>query len=162
TIRLDVSSADDPQALLLKALNAADIDDAVVRLIYRLRADQLVQIDTSALQTALAIAHTYSIHPELVSQLAHPRLPELGVGNTIAPVEALAAYLDNHPHLSDLKNDMLQAAQALLTADAEPWSSSDPSPLGNVSEAGASGEFATAPWDEEPIPEPTESQLRLL
>src|ERR687886_331873 len=77
TIEVDVSGAADPQAALLKAIGKKDIKDAVVRLIYKLRSEQLDLIDNAALHNALTTAHTYTIQPELVSQLARPRIPEL-------------------------------------------------------------------------------------
>lgn len=62
----------------------------------------------------LKSAHSYTIRPELVSQLARPRLPELGVGNTLEPIEALQAYLDNKEDLQDISQEMLEAAESLL------------------------------------------------
>jgi exonuclease SbcD len=119
TIKVDLSDAEDPQTLLLGAIQSEAIDDAVVRLIYQLRSEQLDQIDNAPLHQALSSAHTYTIHVELVSQLARPRLPELGTGSGIAPLDALKTYLVNQPHLADLATEMLDAAQALLTADPD-------------------------------------------
>jgi len=116
TIRVDLSKADAPQAVLLKAIASENIQDAVVRLIYQLRSEQLDQVDNTVLQQVLATAHTYNIHAELVSQLARPRLPELGTGHHLAPVDALKAYIANQPHLEDIATDMVKVAQALLVA----------------------------------------------
>lgn len=115
TIRVDISAEEDPQATLIQAIEAEVIQDAVVRLIYQLRSEQLDQIEANAIHQALASAHTYTIHAELVSQLARPRLPELGTGQTIDPIEALKTYITNQPHLSDIAVDLLETAQALLT-----------------------------------------------
>ncbi|NEQ28679.1 MAG: hypothetical protein F6K28_58890 [Microcoleus sp. SIO2G3] len=49
TLRIDVSTADDPQTALMAAIASESIQDTVVRLIYQVRADQLPQIDNSAL-----------------------------------------------------------------------------------------------------------------
>ena len=124
TIDVDVSSSDDPQALLLKAISKKDIKDAVVRLIYKLRSEQLDEIDTASIHQALSEAHTYSIQAELVSQLARPRLPELGSSASIDPMEALKTYLDNREDLKDISGYMLEAAQRLLAAEEEAWSNS--------------------------------------
>lgn len=128
TIRVDVSSSETPQADLVRAIQAAPIQDAVVRLIYQIRSDQLEQIDSNALHQVLAPVHTYTIQAELVSQLARPRLPELGTGHSVDPIEALRTYLDNQPHLSDLSGEIVQAALALLTQDL-PFQSRSPNPL---------------------------------
>jgi exonuclease SbcD len=119
TIRVDLSTAEDPQQTLLAAIQTESIEESVVRLVYQLRSDQLDQIDNAALHKSLSTAHTYTIHPELVSQLARPRLPELGTGATLDPLEALKTYLVHQPYLADLSGEMLLAAQTLLATDAE-------------------------------------------
>lgn len=119
TIQIDLSQAEDPQALLLQSIPPEILEDAVVRLIYQLRSEQIDQIDSAVLHQALSLAHSYTIHPELVSQLARPRLPELGVGNRMDPLEALKTYLSNRDDLQEIGAEMLQAAEALLHTDEE-------------------------------------------
>lgn len=127
TISVDLSEQEDPQAALLKTLEATPIQDAVVRLLYQLRSDQLDLIDNTALHEVLSVAHSYTIQPELVSQLARPRLPELGVGTSIAPLEALKTYLCNREDLKEIEADLLAAAQTLLIHEDEVWQgASDP------------------------------------
>ncbi|MEH2303237.1 MAG: exonuclease SbcCD subunit D [Nostoc sp.] len=121
TIEVDVSKADDPQAVLMKAIAKYDIQDAVVRLIYKLRSEQMDLIDSSSLHTALSTAHTYTIQAELVSQLARPRIPELSASSSIDPMEALKTYLNNREDLKDIATSMLEAAQKLLADDVEVW-----------------------------------------
>jgi hypothetical protein len=50
----------------MQAIAASPIQDAVVRLIYRLRPDQVDAIDTAVLHQALAIAHSYTMQPHLI------------------------------------------------------------------------------------------------
>lgn len=114
TIELDLTTADHPEAKLLKALRPEIIQDAVVRLIYYFRADQLDHISTTKLHDALALAHTYTIQSELISQQSRARLPELDVGRQLDPLEALQTYLTNREDLKDIEADILQAAQGLL------------------------------------------------
>ncbi|WP_373526380.1 exonuclease subunit SbcD [Nostoc sp.] len=121
TIEVDVSKADDPQAVLMKAIAKYDIQDVVVRLIYKLRSEQMDLIDSSSLHTALSPAHTYTIQAELISQLARPRIPELSASSSIDPMEALKTYLNNREDLKDIAASMLDAAQKLLTDDVEVW-----------------------------------------
>ena len=116
TIKIDISSKEDPQQAILDAIKQHEIEDAVVRLIYKLRSEQLELISNLALDKALKTAHSYTIRPELVSQLARPRLPELGVGNTLDPLEALQAYLNNRDYLQDIAEDMLETAQGLMNS----------------------------------------------
>ncbi|HYX13302.1 MAG TPA: exonuclease SbcCD subunit D [Nostoc sp.] len=121
TIEVDVSKADDPQAVLMKAIAKYDIQDAVVRLIYKLRSEQMDLIDSSSLHTALSPAHTYTIQAELVSQLARPRIPELTASSSIDPMEALKTYLNNREDLKDIATSMMDAAHKLLADDVEVW-----------------------------------------
>jgi DNA repair protein SbcD/Mre11 len=114
TIEIDVSQAEDPLEAVLEAIAKQDITEKVVRLIYKLRSEQLDLLNTSALDRALQSAHSHSIRPELISQLARPRLPELGVGNTLNPLEALTTYLNNREDLKDIQKELLEAAEGLL------------------------------------------------
>jgi DNA repair protein SbcD/Mre11 len=117
TIEVDLTTQDDPQNALLQSLRPETIQDAVVRLIYHLRSDQLDLIDNTILHEALSHAHSYTIHPELVSQLARPRLPELGIGREIDPLDALRTYLSDREELRDIASAMLEAAQSLLSQE---------------------------------------------
>ena len=151
TLRVDLSEAEDPQSVLLRAIDSEAIADAVVRLVYQLRSDQLSQIDSAALHEALNTAHTYTIHAELVSQLARPRLPELGAGGSMAPIEALQAYLNNQPNLQDIAREMLEVAQSLMLKEQATWLGAAEVDLAEDTEAG----------DRFPV-ESVEAQLRLL
>lgn len=121
TIEVDVSEKEDPHEALIKAIAKKDLDEAVVRLIYKIRSEQIELIDMSSVNEALKSAHTYGIRAELISQLARPRLPELGLGNTLDPLEALKTYLNNREDLRDLVDEMLDAAQNLLNKQEEIW-----------------------------------------
>lgn len=121
TVEVDLTDAEDPEAQLLKALSPDQITDAIVRLIYYLRAEQLDQIQSTTLQTALSIAHSYTIQAEVISQTSRLRLPELDVANQLDPLEALQAYLTNREDLQDIQTDILNAAQGLLSEEAIEW-----------------------------------------
>jgi exonuclease SbcD len=117
TIEIDLSKQDDPQKVLLKGIAKYDIQDNVVRLIYKLKSEQLDLIDNSSLHQALSTAHTYTIQAELVSQLAKPRIPELSASSSIDPMEALKTYLNNREDLQEIMPSMLEAAHNLLADD---------------------------------------------
>jgi exonuclease SbcD len=117
TIEIDLSKQDDPQKVLLKGIAKYDIQDNVVRLIYKLKSEQLDLIDNSSLHQALSIAHTYTIQAELVSQLAKPRIPELSASSSIDPMSALKTYLNNREDLQEIMPSMLEAAHNLLADD---------------------------------------------
>ncbi|AFW96582.1 MULTISPECIES: exonuclease subunit SbcD [Nostocales] len=117
TIEIDLSKQDDPQKALLKGIAKYDIQDNVVRLIYKLKSEQLDLIDNSSLHQALSVAHTYTIQAELVSQLAKPRIPELSASSSIDPMSALKTYLNNREDLQEIMPSMLEAAHNLLADD---------------------------------------------
>ncbi|MGD1898409.1 MAG: exonuclease subunit SbcD [Phormidesmis sp.] len=117
TLVVDLTSDEQPQTALLKAIEAEDIEEKVIRLIYKLRADQSEEIDNALVSEALSAAHSYTVQPEFVSQLSRPRLPELGVDNSLSPMSALQAYLDNREDLSAITPDIIEAAHGLLNQD---------------------------------------------
>lgn len=152
TIEMDVSEATDPQSALIKAIGKKKIQDAVVRLIYKLRSEQLDLIDNTAIHQSLSDAHSYTIRPELVSQLARPRLPELGVGSTINPMDALCTYLENRQDLKDISKEMMEAAHRLIAGEDDSWL--DPAEI----EAVQLSQNQSSPQ----MGENTNTQLRLL
>ncbi len=150
TIEVDVSKQEDPQTAILKAIAKHDITDAVVRLIYKLRSEQLDLIDTPALHQALKSAHTYTVQPELISQLARPRVPELSAYNSIDPMEALQKYLNNREDLKDISQLMLEAAQNLMSTADDNW------------DEPANNDNKTSPEDRENPVAAIDLQLKLL
>jgi exonuclease SbcD len=149
TLRLNLCEVDHPQDRLLDAIAQAPIADAVVRLIYQIHPDQLDAIDGTAIHTALAPAHTYTIHPELVSQLARPRLPDLRSDRSLDPLDVLETYIASRDDLRELGPDMMAAALGLLNDDEPDWAELDPDLV-----------------ESHPVPEtheePAAAQLRLL
>lgn len=117
TIKVDISQADNPQADLIKAIEKKTIESTVVRVNYQIRSEQLELINNTVVHEALKTAHSYTIRPEIISQLSRPRLPELGIGKSLDPIEALKTYLDNQKDIKDIRNDMLEAAQLLLNQE---------------------------------------------
>ncbi len=115
TMEVDVTQSDDPQAKLLKAIAKGKIDQAIARLIYKVRAEQLALIDDRILHEAMAIAHNYALIPEVVSQNPRSRMPELSTAEALDPMTALKTYLSTREDLKNLEPEMLLAAQELLS-----------------------------------------------
>jgi exonuclease SbcD len=149
TLRVDLSESADPLADLLKAIDPAKVTDAVVRVIYRVRAEQLHQIELASVRDRLDVAHTYNLQAELVSQLARPRLPDMDA-SSLDPLVALEAYLGERSDLRGIAADMIEAARDLLGYASPILEVELPEP--SISE------------EIEPEPDPTERsrQLRLL
>lgn len=117
TVQVDVTEASDPQAALLKAIAAANITDAITRLIYRFRLDQIAQIDDRTLHEALAIAHNYTIIPEAIDQAKRARLPDLSTAEALDPISALQAYLSTREDLRNSEPALMLAARELMGED---------------------------------------------
>lgn len=114
TLKIDVSEAENPEETILKKIKKAEIKDAVVRLIYKLRSEQIESVNLKILREALNDAHQIAIQAELISQLSRPRLPELGVGQSLNPLNALEAYLNNREDLRDIAEAMQSKAEELF------------------------------------------------
>ncbi|MGF1459926.1 MAG: exonuclease subunit SbcD [Leptolyngbyaceae cyanobacterium] len=114
TIKVDLTDRNRPQAALLRAIAKYEVEDAVVRLIYSVRPDQMDEIDHAQLYDALVAAHTYTIHPQMMTPKSRSRLPELTPGQGLDPLAALQTYLENREDLAELAADMTAAAQALV------------------------------------------------
>lgn len=151
TIQVDLTQSETPQDTLLQAIAHTDITEAVVRCLYRLRSDQVDQIDSAALGIALAAAHTYTIQAQVDSATPRHRLPELGTDSTLDPLAALSTYLDRRPDVAELKEAMLTAA-TLLVAEADDLTL-------DFSPDGARLDHEAAPAD---LATTTAQQLRLL
>ncbi|ANV91277.1 exonuclease subunit SbcD [Picosynechococcus sp. PCC 8807] len=115
TIKIDVSDVDEPETAILNEIAQVSITDTVVRLIYKIRPEQTELIDQRALRKALKAAHQASIQAELVSQLSRPRLPELGIGQSLDPMNALDTYLTNREDLQDIALAMRETATELMS-----------------------------------------------
>lgn len=133
TVKVNLTQSSVPQATLLEAIEKHPIQDAVVRVMFNLHAEQVNSIDHGALCEALATAHTYTINPQVVMQKGRSRLPELAAGNHLSVLETLQAYLANREDLEELADDMLAAAKALMSE--APFEQSEKAPSSTVSEA---------------------------
>jgi len=115
TIKVDLTKSKDPLGDLVNAIKAHNIQDAIVRLIYEIRLEQSDQITAKFLDNLLKEAHHYSIKPDLMNHKSIQRLPELGVGSHITPLDALEKYINSQEEYKDIAKDILEAAQSLLS-----------------------------------------------
>ncbi|XFA74050.1 exonuclease subunit SbcD [Thermosynechococcaceae cyanobacterium Okahandja] len=120
TLRVDLTAIEgNPQTALLEAIAHHPTADAVVRLIYQLRSDQLSQINLGQLQQALASAHSVSFLPQLVNTQPSARFPSIALEQALDPDHALHLYLDHHPDLEPLRQELLNALHSLQPAEPE-------------------------------------------
>ena len=119
TIKVDVSQSIDPQKTLIDNIKKKPIAEAIVRLNYQIRSEQLELVNVSSIHKILASSHSYTICPEIINEISRVRLPELGFGKSLDPIEALKTYLDNRNDIKDITNDMLETAYSLLNEKDE-------------------------------------------
>ncbi|ELR96745.1 exonuclease subunit SbcD [Gloeocapsa sp. PCC 73106] len=119
TIEVDVSKSPEPEQKLLSAIAKYNITDTVVRLVYKMRREQIEEISTGKIAKALQSAHQFTICPELVSPSTLPRIPEFKISNSLDPLQALTTYIDKCEHLQDIATEMIEAAKLLLNGDFE-------------------------------------------
>ncbi len=112
TLRLDLTTTPEPTATTLAAIEAAAITDAVVRLIYTLRADQ--QLDLKAIQAALSAASHFRL-----SGTVHTPIRQTTIAIDSTPLQALERYLHHRPDLAGLETAMLAAAATLVPDTAD-------------------------------------------
>ncbi|MEN9217082.1 MAG: exonuclease subunit SbcD [Gloeomargarita sp. HHBFW_bins_162] len=122
TIRVDLIYSPDPQKKLLSEIADAPIDDAIVRVIYRIKSDQVAQINEAQIRSALASAHSLSIQAELVNEQPRQRVTQVDLNQVLDPMTVLEQYVDETEGLQPLKADLLLAAQALLNGTEPEWS----------------------------------------
>ncbi|GAB4210791.1 MAG: exonuclease subunit SbcD [Synechococcales cyanobacterium] len=126
TVRLDLSTlpAGSPalNQTVTHALRVAQPEATILRLIYRLRPDQLESLDEHAIHTALQSTFSYSLHPEVISP-QRLRLPHL---DSRDPWQALADYLQTRPDLAPLHHDLLTVAATLIPSALRPEESPTP------------------------------------
>lgn len=147
TIDLDVTQSDTPQSHLLAALDPSHLHSAIVRLVYRLKPSQLEQIDNHGLKQALSNAHSFTIQPQLVSQLTRPRIPNLGINTSTDPIAALHTYLHHREDLQDIAQELISTAQQLLHQDGW-WNDQPPEQvkfLNTLQSQGELGQELTTP-----------------
>lgn len=117
TIEVNLCEVDEANDVLLKTIANHKVEDAIVRLNYQLRSEQIAIIEENAIHQALTSAHRYFIESEIIATTARSRLPELQ-DSRMPPMDALKAYLQNREDLRELETPMLEAAQALIANEA--------------------------------------------
>ena len=114
TIKANVSQSTNPQKTLIDTIRKKPIKEAIVRLNYQVRSEQLELIDISSIHEILKHSHSYTICPEILSEISRIRLPELGFGKSLDPIEALKTYLKEKNDIKDITDELLEAAHQLL------------------------------------------------
>ena len=110
-LQVDARDAEDPTALLLEAIEDADLTDAVVRVRYRVREEQSAQVDAARLRDALSAADTIAAIERTVDPAERKR--RTVVTRESGLEEAVRRYVGQHDELSGMEEDLVEAALAL-------------------------------------------------
>jgi exonuclease SbcD len=114
TIAVEVAEDEDPTTAILEAIGKHTLTDAIVRVIYDLSADRTDTVDPKAVKKALESAFMVaSIARKPKTQVNQRRA---SISEDMGIAEALHAYVQNHPELEGLEEN-LQSYGASLEAE---------------------------------------------
>jgi exonuclease SbcD len=118
TVRVDVREQEDPTAAVLAAIDPARVQDAVVRLLVTLRADQQAQLHERDIEAALGSASSYALARQVESE-SRARLGETAL-ETLTPLELVEQYFRSRGESGARLEALLTRAGALLSEDLPP------------------------------------------
>lgn len=112
TLRLDARDGD-PLELLENELAGTDIEDAIVRVIVTVAAEDDTPLDERRLRERLRSAYLVTgIVRDEVRGAARTR--DSGLTETLGPLQAVERYLQSRPEYADRREALLERTQALL------------------------------------------------
>lgn len=112
TLRLDARDGD-PVELLENELNGKDIEDAIVRLIVTVTAEDDAPLDERRLRDRLRAA--YLVTGIVRDEVRGPaRTRDSGLTETLGPLQAVERYLQSRPEFADRRQALLERTQSLL------------------------------------------------
>ena len=117
-VSVDARDADDPTEQVLRAIRERDVTDAIVRVRYRVTEAQVAQVDPARLRDALEGAETVAGIERTVDPAERKR--RTAVTRESGLEEAVRQYVGQHDELSEMEDDLVEAALALeAELDAE-------------------------------------------
>ena len=112
TIEVDATQNEDPTTAVLTAAEAAEVEDAIVRVTCSLRRGSAERLDANRIRAALTAAHCVAaITPHYSDADEIQRRASLG--EEVAVDEALDRYLDNQPALQSQRASLKEYAGRL-------------------------------------------------
>ncbi|MFQ5613559.1 MAG: exonuclease SbcCD subunit D [Anaerolineae bacterium] len=113
TIRLDVTGSDDPMPDILDAIEAHDVDEAIVRVIITAREEQEPLIEDRPIRQALGQASFIASIVRDVTRLYRKRLGDHSI-EELTPAQALELYLEVRETPPDRKEVLLKHAEEIF------------------------------------------------
>ncbi len=115
-VEIDVNATtagDDPTGTIVAAIRKEKIDDAIVKVSYKINSEQQAAVCDADIRAALGAAFlTVSLHKEVVRDTDAVRSKLLT--EALTPLEALAVYCDTRETLRPRKGELVTRAEPLL------------------------------------------------
>jgi exonuclease SbcD len=110
--------AEDPTPEVLAAIEKANVNEAIVRVIVRLSRAQEPLLREAEVRQALSEAQFVAyVKREIIEEHRTTRLPEGVRPESLTPLDALRLYLDDRKVAADRREVLLRHAQALLAGE---------------------------------------------
>jgi len=113
TLEKNLLESETPTEDLLKGIEKAQVQDAIVRVIYTIQTHRADEVKSRLLKQALEPAFHASIRPILEDQDERIRMPDLAETEPLHPLKTLELYLQRREDLSGLQEALLERAQGL-------------------------------------------------
>ncbi|MEM1270843.1 MAG: exonuclease SbcCD subunit D [Bacteroidota bacterium] len=110
-VQLDLTEADDPTQALLDEISTHEIEEAIVRVRYKVSEEKASQVDTQQIRRALAGAHSIAAVERLMDDEVRERRTSINRDTTLK--EALNLYIDQHEKLHGLREELVTRALEL-------------------------------------------------
>ncbi len=114
SIVVDARSAEHPTEKILDAIGAHEIEEAIVRVRYRIEGAQVPEVDVRRLRDALARAHKIAAIERSVDPVERQQRTVVTRDSDLE--EALRRYVAQHENLASIEEDLVEAALALEAA----------------------------------------------
>lgn len=110
-VEVDAREAADPSEMILQKIEAEAVEDAVVRVRYRIEEAQVAQVDTRRLREALRPAFCIAAIERVVDPVERQRRTVLTREASLQ--EAMERYIDQRDDLASIREALVEAALAL-------------------------------------------------
>ncbi len=111
TVEVAVTDSSSPTEQLIHAIERAEIEDAVVRVLYTIPSDMEERVDLERVRSALATAFYIAAIQPRIQPKERPR--RSSITEDIALGEALDRYIDNNEHLNEKRAELIKKAHEL-------------------------------------------------
>ncbi len=113
TIRLDITTSDDPMTDILDELLQHNVDGAIVRLIIRATESQEILLDDKSIRQALRGASYLASIVRDIERVQHRRLAGIAA-EELTPTQALELYFDSKGTSEERKAELLRYADTIF------------------------------------------------